>query len=78
MSPPAVPTMTLSLMTFGAIVIAYICAESPTFVSHTSWPLFASTATRCASIVPMYNVSPKIARPRFTRPQHRRASGAGS
>ena len=78
MSPPAVPTMTLSLKTFGDIVIEKFCFASATTLSQSSLPLFASIASRCASIVPIYKVSPRIARPRLTRPQHARASGAGS
>ncbi len=73
MSPPATPIVTLSFTTIGGIVIEYCCAASATTVSHNSCPLFASIASRCASTVPMNSVLPRIARPRFTRPQQVRA-----
>ncbi len=73
MSPPATPIITLSFTISGGIVMEYCLLASATIVFHSSCPLFASMASRCASTVPMNSVSPRMARPRFTRPQQVRA-----
>ena len=70
--------MTLSFTMSGANVIAYPFSGSPTAVCHIRLPLIASMATSCASSVAMNNVSPRIATPRFTRPQHGLADRDGT
>src|SRR3989442_7295086 len=69
-SPPATPAMTLSFTTSGATVIAYPALAFATLVFQMGRPVFASSATRCASRVARNSVSPRIARPRLTDPQH--------
>ena len=71
-SPPAGPTMILSFTTSGATVMAYPASgRAPSTVTfQIGRPLFVSIASRCPSIVPMKSESPRIARPRLTRPQH--------
>src|SRR5688572_6416936 len=76
-SPPAGPTITLSLTTRGATVPEYPCSGFPIGVVHSRRPSRASMPTRFASIVLMNNVCPRTARPRLMRPQHARASGDG-
>ena len=44
-SPPELPTSTFPFTTIGAIVIVSPMLMSPSFVFHTSFPVFASTAT---------------------------------
>src|SRR5438093_12627664 len=50
-SPPATPAMTLSFTTSGATVIAYPALAFATLVFQMGRPVFASSATRCASRV---------------------------
>jgi hypothetical protein len=69
-SPPPTPMTTLSLITSGARLTEYPCANSPTLTFHFTRPDFASIATRWASSVPMNSVSPRIASPRLLAPQH--------
>ena len=79
MSPPAVPMMTLSLTTIGDIVIEKRCVASAT--TRVPQQLAALRVDREQVRVDRAHdtsVSPRIARPRFTRPQQVRASGAGS
>src|SRR5438046_7656501 len=45
---------------------AVAAAWSATFTSHSTEPVLASSATRCASTVPTKRRSPRIATPRFT------------
>src|SRR4029453_11866367 len=72
-----VPINYLSLARSGATVKEQPASGLAIATSQTRRPLVASTATRWASIVPMNNVSPRIATPRLIRPQHGRDSGAG-
>ena len=76
-SPPATPTMILSLRTSGACVIENLSTALRRFVFQRILPVLASIASRCASMVPMKSVSPRMANPRLTRPQHGPASGRG-
>src|SRR5881296_2022226 len=64
------PMMTLSFTTSGAPVIEYPFFGSSTGTSQITSPVFRSSATRCASSVPIYNRSPRSPNPRFTMPQH--------
>ena len=57
-SPPAVPTITLSLITSGADVIEYPAVASATILFHSGRPLRASMAIRWASMLARNSVSP--------------------
>src|SRR5439155_26960338 len=64
-SPPELPTRTLPFTTRGAIVIVSPMLMSPTFVFHTSFPVFATTATTWSSsvlktILPSANEGPRL------------------
>ncbi len=59
----------------GAIVNEYPSSGFESATSQIGLPFFASRAIRCPSMVPMNSVSPRIASPRFTRPQQTRAAG---
>ena len=66
--------MILSLRTSGACVIANLSAARAASVFQRILPVLASMASRCASMVPMKSVSPRIDNPRLTRPQQGPAS----
>src|SRR6185312_8801091 len=68
-SPPEMPTITLSPTISGAIVSLYPASGSSTCTSHCTAPVFASSATRCASSVAMNTVPSEIATQRLFGPQ---------
>jgi hypothetical protein len=64
------PTITSFFTTSGATVKVYAALESAAFTSHTKFPVLVSKAIRWASSVAMKSLLPRIAKPRFTMPQH--------
>src|SRR5437763_14979960 len=69
--------ITLSPITSGAIVTVYPAAgPSPTFTSHFTLPVVASSATRLSSSVPTNTEPPETATPRLLGPQQAVATGA--
>jgi hypothetical protein len=47
-----------------------VAKSGTTLAVHKGFPFLASIAINCASSVARNNVSPRIANPRFTDPQH--------
>jgi hypothetical protein len=68
-SPPLLPTRTLSLTTSGAIVMVSPREMSPSRVRQSSRPLAASIAIVCASRVLMNRRPSAYAAPRLTTSQ---------
>src|SRR6266536_2546942 len=76
-SAPDVPMITLSPITSGAIVSVYPAAgPSPTFVSHFTLPVVASSAIRLSSRVATNTDPPDTATPRLFGPQHAVETGS--
>src|SRR5438105_9629312 len=76
-SAPEVPMITLSPITSGAMVSVYPAAgPSPTFTSHFTLPVVASSATRLSSSVPRNTDPPETATPRLLGPQQAIATGS--
>src|SRR5207253_7913684 len=77
-SAPEVPMITLSPITSGAMVSVYPAAgPSPTFTSHFTLPVVASSATRLSSSVPRNTDPPETATPRLLGPQQPRRRRLG-
>ena len=68
-SEPLTPTITLSFTTSGAIVTEYPFDPSATGASQITVPSLTFNATRRASTVPIYSVSPSTPNPRLMAPQ---------
>src|SRR3989454_12807218 len=76
-SAPEVPMITLSPITSGAMVSVYPAAgPSPTFTSHFTLPVVASSAPGLSWRVPRDTAPPATATPRLLGPQQAVATGS--
>ena len=71
-SPPPTPVITRSFTGTGGLVMLYAFALSATVTFQRTLPVFASSAIRCASSVPITTSSPVSVTPRLLMLQHAR------
>ena len=71
-APAAAQTLIQDAGVIGVVGPIFSGPTSATVTFQSRRPVFESSATRCASSVPMNNVSPRMATPRLLAPQHTR------
>ncbi len=77
-SPPLMPMITFPSRASGAAVMLWPVLLLATSTSQRTAPERVSRATRCASSVPTYSMSSRMAGPRFVRPKPNVRSSFGS